>query len=68
MPSSQDVPTGADYGPGYPAPTDPEPPMKPHAAGWQPWVIVLVAVCVVAVLMLAGAFAVWLYIWSHFDG
>jgi hypothetical protein len=40
--------------------------MKPPA--WQPWVIVLVAVSVIAALMLVGAFAVWLYIWSQFDG
>lgn len=42
--------------------------MKPRNVAWQPWVIALVAVCVLAALLLAGAFAVWLYVWSQFDG
>jgi hypothetical protein len=29
--------------------------------------IVLVALCILALVMLAGAFAVWLYLWSQFD-
>jgi hypothetical protein len=70
MPSSQDLPTSgsSDYGPPYPAPVEREPPMKPRNVAWQPWVVALVAVCVLAALLLAGAFAVWLYVWSQVDG
>jgi hypothetical protein len=42
--------------------------MRPRSVAWQPWVIVLVALGVIAALMLVGAFLVWLYIWSQFDG
>jgi hypothetical protein len=68
MPSSQDPPRGGTYGPPYPAPFDREPPMRPRSVAWQPWVIVLVALGVIAALMLVGAFLVWLYIWAQFDG
>jgi hypothetical protein len=40
--------------------------MKRRPVPWQPWVIVVVVLCVVAIVLLAGALLVWLYIWSQF--
>jgi hypothetical protein len=31
-------------------------------------VTVLVTVCVIGAVMLAGAFAIWLYLWAHITG
>jgi hypothetical protein len=42
--------------------------MKSKRVPWQPWVVVIVVVCVIAVVTLAGSYAVWLYIWSQYDG
>jgi len=41
--------------------------MRPRPVPWEPWVIVLVTLGILALVMLAGAFALWLYLWSQFD-
>lgn len=65
---NQDMPHAADYGPPYPAPAGREPPMRASRVPWKPWVVVLVTLCVLAALMMVGAFAVWLFLWAHVDG
>ncbi len=42
--------------------------MKPKPVTWEPWVIVIVVLCLCAVVMLAGSYVVWLYMWSQYDG
>jgi hypothetical protein len=70
MTCSEESPTrgSRNYGLPFPVPARAEPPMKSKRVPWQPWVVVIVVVCVIAVVTLAGSYAVWLYIWSQYDG
>lgn len=70
MTSSEDSPTGGsrDCEPPTPTPEHSEPPTQRKPVTWEPWLIVIAVLCVVALVMLVGAYALWLYMWSQYDG
>jgi hypothetical protein len=41
--------------------------MRPSRARWEPWVVVVMVIGILAAVTFAGALLLWVLLWSRFD-